>query len=174
MQTYKNNLKEHFLIHLHELLVPLLDISRLLAGIRLVVGSRDGVVTVVLAPLDDLSQDRLIHLPSPLLAVFQKEHRTTEGMQLTLGMGMGVSWVISVWFKSSIIFFKSIERSTTTRSWVDCQFQAIDREESDGLARVSLPTSMVALSLEMSQIFWDAGLASAIVIIGCFEKRLWI
>lgn len=64
-QTYKNNLKEHFLIHLHELLVPLLDISRLLAGIRLVIGCCDGIVTVVLAPLDDLSQDRFIDLPSP-------------------------------------------------------------------------------------------------------------
>jgi hypothetical protein len=63
--TYKNNLKEHFLIHLHELLVPLLDISRLLAGIRLVIRGRDGIVTVVLAPLHHLSQDCFIDLSRP-------------------------------------------------------------------------------------------------------------
>ena len=50
------------MIDLHELLVPLVDISRLLASIRLVVGRLGGVVAVVVAPLDDLAQNGLIHV----------------------------------------------------------------------------------------------------------------
>lgn len=62
MITYKDDLEEHLLVHLHELLVPLLDISCLLAGIGLVVGGSDGVVAVVLAPLNNLSQDCFVDL----------------------------------------------------------------------------------------------------------------
>lgn len=64
MITYQDDLKEHLLVHLHELLVPLLDISRLLAGIGLVIGGSDGVVAVVLAPLDNLSQHGFVDLQS--------------------------------------------------------------------------------------------------------------
>lgn len=55
--------------------------------------------------------------------------------------------------------------------WVQQSVSSRRQRESDGTSRASLPTSMVALSLEISQIFWDAGFASAIVIVGCFEKR---
>jgi hypothetical protein len=60
--TYEDNLKEHLLIDLHELLVPLLDISRLLAGVGVVIGSGWGIVLVMLAPLNDLLENRLIDL----------------------------------------------------------------------------------------------------------------
>lgn len=60
--TYEDDLEEHLLVYLHELLVPLLDLSGLLAGIGFVIGGLEGVVTVVLAPFDDLAQDRFVHL----------------------------------------------------------------------------------------------------------------
>ena len=62
MVTYEDDLKEHLLIDLHELLVPLLDISRLLAGVGVVIGSGWGIVLVMLAPLNDLLENRLIDL----------------------------------------------------------------------------------------------------------------
>ena len=57
--AYKDDLEEHLLVHLHELLIPLFDLGRLLAGVRLVVVGGGGVVAVVLAPLDDLAEYRL-------------------------------------------------------------------------------------------------------------------
>lgn len=60
--TYEDNLEEHFLVDLHELLIPLVDIGRLLAIIGLVLVRGRGVVTVVLTPLDNLAKDRLGHL----------------------------------------------------------------------------------------------------------------
>ena len=50
----KNDLEEHLLVDLHELLVPLFDVGRLLArvGVILVGGSRVGLVVV--APVNDL------------------------------------------------------------------------------------------------------------------------
>lgn len=59
---YQNNLKEHFLVDLHELLVPLLDIGRLLAGIGLVVLGLGRVAAVVVAPLNDFAEDSLVYL----------------------------------------------------------------------------------------------------------------
>lgn len=60
--TYKDDLKEHFLVDLHKLLVPFLNLGGLLAGVGLVVLGLDGVVTVVLAPLNHFSEHRLIDL----------------------------------------------------------------------------------------------------------------
>lgn len=57
--TYKDDLKEHLLVDLHELLVPLLNVGRLLAGLGVLVLLRGRVLLVVVAPLDDLAQDRL-------------------------------------------------------------------------------------------------------------------
>jgi hypothetical protein len=53
--TYENDLEKHLLVDLHKLLVPLLDIGRLLAIIGVVIGALHGVAAVVLAPLDDLA-----------------------------------------------------------------------------------------------------------------------
>jgi hypothetical protein len=60
--TYQNDLEEHFLVDLHKLLVPLLDIGRLLASIRLLVLSLGRVVAVVLAPFDDFAENSLVDL----------------------------------------------------------------------------------------------------------------
>lgn len=62
VKTYQDDLKEHLLINLHELLIPLLDICGLLASIGFVVLSLRGVVSVVLAPFNNLSEDSLVDL----------------------------------------------------------------------------------------------------------------
>jgi hypothetical protein len=57
--TYQDDLEQHLLVNLHELLIPLLNLGCLLAVVTvLVVGGR-GVATVVLAPLENLTQYRL-------------------------------------------------------------------------------------------------------------------
>jgi hypothetical protein len=59
--TYQDDLEQHLLINLHELLVPLVDIGGLAAGIIVVMGARR-VVLMVVAPLNNLVQDRRINL----------------------------------------------------------------------------------------------------------------
>jgi hypothetical protein len=61
-RAYQDDLEQHLLVDLHELLVPLLDICGLLAGIGVIVTDWGGVVLVVFAPFDDLFQDRFIDL----------------------------------------------------------------------------------------------------------------
>ena len=56
--AYENDLEKHLLVHLHELLIPLLDFGGLFPRVRLIVVSGGRVVAVVLAPLDDLAEDR--------------------------------------------------------------------------------------------------------------------
>lgn len=60
----EDDLKQHLLVDLHELLVPLLDVGGLLAGVGVVVRRGGGVVLVVLAPFDDLLEDGLVDLGS--------------------------------------------------------------------------------------------------------------
>ena len=60
--TYKDDLEQHLLVDLHELLVPLLDIGGLFAGIGVVVDGGRRIILVVLAPLNDLLQNGLIDL----------------------------------------------------------------------------------------------------------------
>jgi hypothetical protein len=57
--TYKDDLEEHLLVDLHELLIPFLNVGGLLAVVAVIIVGRYRVVAVVLAPLDDLAQDRL-------------------------------------------------------------------------------------------------------------------
>lgn len=52
--TYENNLKEHLLVDVDELLVPLGDLGSLLSGVVEVFRERLRVLPVVLTPLDDL------------------------------------------------------------------------------------------------------------------------
>jgi hypothetical protein len=59
---YQNDLKEHFLVDLHEFLIPLLNISSLLACVILLVLSGRGIISVVFAPFNNLAQDRLVYL----------------------------------------------------------------------------------------------------------------
>jgi hypothetical protein len=60
--THQDDLEEHFLINLHELLIPLLDVGRLLPGVGVVVLGGGRVLAVVLAPLEDLLHDSLVDL----------------------------------------------------------------------------------------------------------------
>lgn len=59
--TNQNDLEQHFLVNLHELLVPLVDIGRLAARVIVVAGA-GGVVLVVGAPFNDLFQDGFVDL----------------------------------------------------------------------------------------------------------------
>lgn len=60
--AYQDDLKEHFLVNLHELLIPLVDVGSLLAVVGIVIGGRGRVGLVVLAPFDDFLQDNLADL----------------------------------------------------------------------------------------------------------------
>jgi hypothetical protein len=60
--TYKDDLKQHLLVDLHEFLVPLVDVGRLLARVRVIILGGGRVVLVVVAPLEDLLHDSLIDL----------------------------------------------------------------------------------------------------------------
>jgi len=58
----EDNLKEHLLVYLHELLVPFLNIRGLLPGVGIVIGRGSGVIDVVDAPLDDLLENGFVHI----------------------------------------------------------------------------------------------------------------
>lgn len=60
--AYQNDLEQHLLINLHELLIPLIDVGRLLARIRVVVGRGWRIGTVVNAPFNHLIQHSLVDL----------------------------------------------------------------------------------------------------------------
>jgi hypothetical protein len=62
VETYKNDLEEHLLVDLHELLVPLLDIGCLLAGVGIIIGSGRGIILVMFAPFNNLLEDGLVDL----------------------------------------------------------------------------------------------------------------
>jgi hypothetical protein len=57
--TYENDLKEHLLVNLHELDIPLLNVGGLLASVGVFVLLWGRVLLVVVAPLDDLAQNGL-------------------------------------------------------------------------------------------------------------------
>lgn len=59
--AHQNNLEQHLLVHLHELLVPLVDIGGLTAVV-IVVGGAGGIALVVLAPLNNFLEDRFVDL----------------------------------------------------------------------------------------------------------------
>lgn len=59
----EDDLKQHLLVHLHELLIPVINVRRLLARIGIVLLRGDWVVLVVLAPLENLAEDGLGDLP---------------------------------------------------------------------------------------------------------------
>lgn len=60
-RTYQDDLKQHLLVNLHKLLVPLINVGGL-AAVVVIIGGALGVVLVVLAPLDDLLEDGLVDL----------------------------------------------------------------------------------------------------------------
>ena len=61
-ETYEDNLKQHLLVDLHKLLIPLLNIGCLLAGVGVIIGWGWRVVLVMFAPFNDLFEDGLIDL----------------------------------------------------------------------------------------------------------------
>ena len=61
-RTYEDDLEQHLLVDLHELLVPLIDIGGLLARVGIVICGSCGLSFVMLAPLDNLAEDGLVDL----------------------------------------------------------------------------------------------------------------
>jgi hypothetical protein len=109
--TYKDDLKEHLLVDLHELLVPLVDVCRFLTRVRVIVLGGGRVVLVVVAPLKNLLHDGLVDL-RPVSRVFRNS-KGKRGEERTLGIG--IDSVVSP-PKSSSKFLMSMERSATLRS----------------------------------------------------------
>jgi hypothetical protein len=113
VKTYKNDLKQHFLVYLHEFLIPLLNVGGLLAGIGIVIGSSLGIILVMFAPLDNFLQDRLVDLCDSVNRRSERKPKRGGGM-LTLGIGIADSR--SPPPRSSSMFLMSIDRSATSRS----------------------------------------------------------
>lgn len=60
--AHEDDFKQHLLIDLHELLVPLFDIGGFLSGVGIVILCLEGVVAVMVAPLNHLAKNGLVHL----------------------------------------------------------------------------------------------------------------
>lgn len=58
----EDDLKEHFLVHLHEFLVPFIYVRGLLSRVGVVFVGLRGITAVVVAPLDNLLEDCLVYL----------------------------------------------------------------------------------------------------------------
>jgi hypothetical protein len=58
----EDNLKQHLLVDLHELLVPLLNIGCLLTRVGVIIGWGWRVVLVMFAPFNDLLEDGLVDI----------------------------------------------------------------------------------------------------------------
>lgn len=111
--THKDNLKEHFLIDLHKLLVPLINVGSLLSRIRVVIGGRRWIGAMVLAPFNHFVQHRLIDLCSHSQRL---HHSEVCSGRCTLGIGIASLMASSP--ISSIMFLIRIDRSATSRSAV--------------------------------------------------------
>jgi hypothetical protein len=131
--TYENDLEEHLLVDLHELLVPLVDVGRLLARVRVVVLGGGRVVLVVLAPLDNLLHDGLVDLCRVSYYLQPKGKRGGRTL------GIGIDSVVSP-PKSSSKFLMRMERSATLRSTFMGALSEVVR-----LTRLSLLVAVVAM-----------------------------
>ena len=60
--TYQDNLKQHLLVYLHELLIPLINVCSLLPRVGVIVVGRLRIGLVVFAPLKNLGQNGLVDL----------------------------------------------------------------------------------------------------------------
>ena len=60
--TYKYNLKQHLLVYLHKLLIPLINVCGLLPRVGIVIVGCLRIGLVVLAPLNNLVQHGLVDL----------------------------------------------------------------------------------------------------------------
>lgn len=86
---YQDDLKEHLLVHLHKLLIPLPNVRRLLARVGLIVRHGHRVVLVMVAPHDHFAQDRLIDLIRA--GVCSSAAPTPDALQVGRGDG-NVHW----------------------------------------------------------------------------------
>lgn len=127
MGTYKNDLEEHLLINLHELLVPLLDVGGLLAGVGLVILCLDGIVAVVLAPLDDLSHDGLVDLVQ-LLAKRASWRWRGEG-RTYIGDG---DRVVGADISTTEVVEKVLDEHGALNNGTVCIASAVSREVDEG------------------------------------------
>lgn len=59
-ETYQDDLEQHFLVDLHELLIPLINVGGLLAGVGVIIGGSGRIGAVVVAPLDDFAEDGFV------------------------------------------------------------------------------------------------------------------
>jgi hypothetical protein len=111
----EDDLEEHLLVDLHELLIPLLNVGGLLAGVGVLVLLGGRVLLVVVAPFENLAQDSLGDLKQHVSASVGCD--VTVRGRLTFMMGIGSSPGVP---RSSIMFLISIERSAMIRSgtWV--------------------------------------------------------
>ena len=108
--TYQDDFKEHFLVDLHKLLVPFLNISCLLAHIVVIFVGSSRVVLVVGAPLDDFHKDSFIDLRfvSKLSQMSESKGKLT--------FWTGIASAVAASPRSSKRFLITIERSMTCRS----------------------------------------------------------
>ena len=86
-RTYEDDLEQHLLVDLHELLVPLIDIGGLLARVGIVICGSCGLSFVMLAPLDNLAEDGLVDLQKGMLVADRCMCANRGRGGLTLGMG---------------------------------------------------------------------------------------
>ena len=62
VDTHEDDLKEHFLVDLHEFLVPLLNVCGALAAVRILLSGGGRVFLVVVAPFEDFAENGLSDL----------------------------------------------------------------------------------------------------------------
>ena len=84
--TYQDDLEQHFLVHLHKLLVPLFDVGSLLARIGVIIVCRRGVTLVVDAPFDYFVEDCFVDLQWYVSLLW----RLDEGLRTCVGNGNGL------------------------------------------------------------------------------------
>jgi hypothetical protein len=116
LDTYENDLKKHLLINLHELLIPLLDISSLLPGVGVIIGGNMRIGLVVLAPFEDLSKDALVDLHVSKVRFGELLKVVVGESEIVLTLGIGTSVDVTSSPRSSTMLVMSIERIATERS----------------------------------------------------------
>jgi len=96
----QDDLEQHFLVDLHELLVPLINVGGLFARVGVIIGRGCGVGLVMLAPLNDLLEDLRVDIGdwdwdtesviSKILHHVLDEHRALSNLFLNFDLVMVV------------------------------------------------------------------------------------
>ena len=111
LNTYKNDLKEHLLVDLHELLVPLIDVGSLLAGVRIIVVGLRRITLVVNTPLDNFVENSLVDLVD-----LSQPGAEVGGEQREPTLGIGIASVKACSPMSSIMFLMRMDLHATSLS----------------------------------------------------------